>query len=62
MNKDDMKEFMKYELVPFPLSLFTENDITKNKKSELYRVFKSITSVPDCDNIVHVVDGGFFFT
>ena len=44
-SKDDMKEFLEYELAPFPLSLFTENGLRKNKKSELYNEFTSITAV-----------------
>lgn len=54
-----MKKFLKYELAPFPLSMFTENGLRKNSKSDLYQEFASINSLPVCSNIVHVVDGGF---
>ncbi|KYM99414.1 hypothetical protein ALC62_09846 [Cyphomyrmex costatus] len=49
----------RYELAPFPLSLFTENGLRKNIKSQLYDEFTTI-SVPTYSNsVVHVVDGGF---
>ncbi|KYN14791.1 hypothetical protein ALC57_12999 [Trachymyrmex cornetzi] len=54
-----MKEYLKYELAPFPLSLFTENGLRKNTKSDLYDEFVSIETLPVSDSIIHVIDGGF---
>lgn len=56
---DDVKSFLEYELAPFPMSLFTENGMKKNVKSELYKEFTSIKELPPSDLIMHVVDGGF---
>lgn len=34
-RKNEMKSYLKFELAPFPLSIFTENGIRKNVKSQL---------------------------
>lgn len=54
-----LNKFLEYELAPFPTSLFTENGLKKNVKSEFYKEFTSIASLPPSDLIMHVVDGGF---
>lgn len=59
MNQEDMKIFLQHELAPFPLSLFTENGFRKNIKSHFYKEFTSTPSLPDSDETVTVVDGGF---
>lgn len=45
---NDMKQYLKFELSPFPLSLFTENGLRKNVKSDLYKLFISVavSSIP----------------
>lgn len=59
-NKDDMKEFVKYELTPTPLSLFNGNEMRKTTKSDFYTNFKSLSGVETKGSCTHVVDGGFF--
>lgn len=54
-----MKKYLDYELAPFPLSLFMENGLRKNVKSQLYDEFRVIDAPPIFDNTIHVVDGGF---
>lgn len=50
---------MKYELAPFPFSLFDEGGLRKTQKSTLYKVFSdSENSFDNSNNIVYVVDGG----
>lgn len=34
-SPDDMKEYLRFELAPFPLSLFTEHGLRKNKITDL---------------------------
>ncbi|CAH0552820.1 unnamed protein product [Brassicogethes aeneus] len=58
-SKKDMETYLQYELAPFPLSLFTENGLRKNVKSQLYELFVSMNGPTHSDGIVHVVDGGF---
>ncbi|GBP73891.1 hypothetical protein EVAR_82720_1 [Eumeta japonica] len=52
----DMETYLQYELAPFPLSLFTENGLRKNVKSQLYELFESANGPTHSDGIVHVVD------
>ncbi|CAH1102834.1 unnamed protein product [Psylliodes chrysocephalus] len=52
-----MESYLQYELAP--LSLFTENGLRKNVKSQLYDLFVSANGPTNSDGIVHVVDGGF---
>lgn len=59
MNQDDMKNYLNYELSPFPLSLITENGFRKNVESHFYKIFDSIHSLPLSDETITVVDGGF---
>lgn len=58
-SKKDMETYLQYELAPFPLSLFTENGLRKNVKSQLYDLFVSANGPTLSDGVVYVVDGGF---
>lgn len=58
-SKKDMETYLQYELVHFPLSLFTENGLRKNVKYQLYELFVSANGPTHFDGIVHVVDCGF---
>ncbi|CAG9839611.1 unnamed protein product [Diabrotica balteata] len=58
-SKKDMRTYLKYELAPFSLSLFTENGLRKNVKSQLYELFESTNGPTHSDGIVRVVDAGF---
>ena len=55
---EDLKTYMKYELAPFPLSLFDENGMRKTRKAALYVFEVSMTEIDFCDFDI-VVDGGF---
>lgn len=56
----NMEEFLRYELAPFPLSIFDESGLRKTNKSAFIDNFKTIEN-PHCDSdYVNVVDGGFF--
>lgn len=58
-SKKYMETYLQYKLAPFPLSLFTENGLRKNVKSQLYDLFVSANGPTLSDGVVHVVDGGF---
>lgn len=51
--------YLRYELAPFPLSLFTENGLRKNVKSQFYEEFTAVDAQEISTSVVHVVDGGF---
>ncbi|GBM65519.1 hypothetical protein AVEN_155428-1 [Araneus ventricosus] len=58
-SDDDLKAFFKFELSPFPISLFTGEGMRKGTKSSLYTSFSPITEdvKPEGSQYV-VVDGG----
>ncbi|KYN03290.1 hypothetical protein ALC62_05871 [Cyphomyrmex costatus] len=58
-NQDDMKNYLHYELAPFPLSLFDENGLRKTQKSSFYDNFTCMCQNPEItDNFMYVLDGG----
>ena len=59
-DQNDMKEYIKYELAPVPLALFNEGGMRKTKKSEFYDHFDSIDNIPATNDLIHIVDGGYF--
>lgn len=58
-SNKSIKNYLHYELAPYPLSIFTENGLRKNMKSQSYNEFTSVDALPDSDHIVHVIDGGY---
>lgn len=42
-SEDEIKDYLKYELAPFPLSLFSEAGLRKGTKSPLYSVFAPLS-------------------
>lgn len=57
---EDLKTYMKYELAPFPLALFSENRIMrKSKKSVIYTLFHPTDKDVRLSNYDIVIDGGF---
>ena len=59
-----MKDFLKYELAPYPLTLFDEVGMRKSAKSNFLQNLKNhledpIFEVPSFKNAHYVVDGGF---
>lgn len=57
---DDLKKFLRYELAPFPLSLFTEGGLRKTKKATFYDEIEILSQEPISTEKVHIVDGGYF--
>ena len=58
-SDNELKEFLQYELAPFPLSLFDELGMRKNVKSQLYSIFTSSSiALNIMHNVKYVIDGG----
>ncbi|CAH0381337.1 unnamed protein product [Bemisia tabaci] len=58
-SDEELEECLKYELSPFPLSMFTEEGMYKGTKSTLYESFTPITLEINTSNAMYVIDGGF---
>ena len=57
---EEMNDYLKWELSPFPQALFNTYGMLKNTKSDLYNVFQEIhINVRDPVNTHYVIDGGF---
>ena len=55
-----MKQYLQFELVPFPMSIFNDDGMRKTQKSVLYDQFLAIPKpLLDDSNLMHVIDGGF---
>lgn len=57
-SDEELREFLRYELSPYPLSLFDEHGMRKGTKSSLYRAFAP-TEQADLNDTKYVIDGGF---
>lgn len=58
-SDEDLKEYLRYELAPFPLALFNENGMRKTKKSVLFNLFEPTNENVHLPNYDVVIDGGF---
>ncbi|KYN23238.1 hypothetical protein ALC57_04348 [Trachymyrmex cornetzi] len=58
-DEEELKGFFQYELAPYPLSIFNENGMRKNTKSDFYDLFIPLTKNPVFKNTFYVIDGGF---
>lgn len=56
---DNLPEYLKYELSPYPMALFDDEGIRKTNKSALFTCFKPIPTELDKSNVTYVIDGGF---
>lgn len=57
-----MSDYLKFELAPYPLSIFDETGMSKTSKSNFICSdnFKSIDDFVIQEPYINVVDGGFF--
>jgi hypothetical protein len=59
---EDLSDYFKFELAPFPLSLFTNTGMRKNVKSSLYSEFECIPEQEVQEKLnnvtTHIIDGG----
>lgn len=59
-NDDEMQDYLKWELSPFPQAFFNTFGMLKNTKAHLYSLFqKKSINVLDPLNTYYVIDGGF---
>lgn len=59
-SEDDLRKYFKYELSPYPLSLFEESQIMlKTPKSKLYDIMKPTTRILVPENNTCIIDGGY---
>lgn len=58
-SDEELQEYFKFELAPFPLSLFSEEGMGKSLKSSLYKAFLALTGDMDFGSSIHVIDGGY---
>ncbi|KAJ8686053.1 hypothetical protein QAD02_021846 [Eretmocerus hayati] len=58
-NKDDMREYLKLELAPYPKSLFDQDGMTKTTKSKFMDNFTPLSGKPNIPGLKYVIDGGF---
>ncbi|KAJ8671110.1 hypothetical protein QAD02_002369 [Eretmocerus hayati] len=58
-GKDDMKEYLKLELAPYPKSLFDENGMCKTPKHKLVENFTCLAAKPVSVDMKYVIGGGF---
>lgn len=58
-SNEELWDYLKYELAPYPLSIFNEFAMRKSQKSLMYKMFKSIDINIELKNYICVVDGGY---
>jgi len=59
-SDEELREFLNYELSPYPLSLFDEHGMRKGTKSSLYRAFAPTAQVDlNLNDTKYIIDGGF---
>lgn len=57
--EDNLQQYFEYELAPYPLSLFDETGMRKNKKSSLYELLEPVDGEVDYTNVTYIIDGGY---
>jgi len=58
-TNEELRNYLEYELAPYPLSLFDEAGMRKTTKSLFYDNFEIVKSPPDFQNATYVIDGGY---
>ncbi|KMQ87541.1 hypothetical protein RF55_13145 [Lasius niger] len=58
-SNKELRDYLQYELAPYPVSLFDELGMRKTKKSSFFDNFTPSQLQPDFENVTYVVDGGF---
>lgn len=57
-SDEELEFYLKFELAPYPLSLFDEVGMRKTAKASLYPLFHSIDISLDKNNSQYIIDGG----
>ncbi|GBM26909.1 hypothetical protein AVEN_264758-1 [Araneus ventricosus] len=58
-SNEEIEDFLTYELYPFPLPLFDEDGLLKDKKSSLYKAFKPCIQDFNAVSSVYIIDGRY---
>lgn len=58
-SDEELRDYLKYELAPYPLSIFNELGMRKSQKSLMYQMFKNTDINMELKNYTCVVDGGY---
>uniref|UniRef100_A0A6P7H5E5 Uncharacterized protein LOC114347235 n=1 Tax=Diabrotica virgifera virgifera TaxID=50390 RepID=A0A6P7H5E5_DIAVI len=58
-KQGDLYDYLKYELAPYPLSIFKDGTFRKSDKSKLYDSFQVLKEIPSTENGLNIIDGGF---
>ncbi|KAL4702881.1 hypothetical protein ACJJTC_005792 [Scirpophaga incertulas] len=55
----ELKNYMNYELAPYPLALFENGELRKTKKSTFYELFPELSiNLKSLENVHYIIDGG----
>lgn len=57
-SDEEIEFYLKYELAPYPLSLFDECGMRKTQKSLLYPLFKTLDITFNKETSEYIIDGG----
>ncbi|GBM73978.1 hypothetical protein AVEN_121789-1 [Araneus ventricosus] len=57
--EDEFQTLFKYELAPYPLSLFYAIGMRKTQKSAIYDCFQCVNLEIDNTNTTYIIDGGY---
>ncbi|GBN63618.1 hypothetical protein AVEN_238922-1 [Araneus ventricosus] len=57
--EDELQTFFKYELAPYPLSLFDAIGMRKTQKSTIYDCFQCVNVEIGNTNATYIIDGGY---
>lgn len=57
--QDNLDEYLKCELSPYPLAIFDDVGMRKTNKSTLFKYFKPSIYEMNTSNATYIIDGGF---
>lgn len=57
-SDEELESYLKFELAPYPLSLFDDVGMRKSTKSTLYSVFQTLDITLNKANCQYIIDGG----
>lgn len=57
-SDEELQFYLKFELAPYPLSLFDDSGMRKTAKASLYSLFETLDITLDKNNSLYVIDGG----
>lgn len=58
-TNEELRDYLQYELAPYPLALFDEVGMQKTKKSLFIECLRKTTLPDNTTNTIYVIDGRF---